>query len=176
MSHPYGLWSLLPPVLAIVLAISTRQVYLSLAAGIWIGHVILQQAVLTGTLAAVEACISVFADAGNTRVIIFSMLVGSLIALVQRSGGVDGFVNSLRDSKLVRGPRSAGLLAMAVGMCIFVESSISAMVTGTVARPIFDRLYISREKLAYVCDTCPTPVFFDSVAEAPKGILDSLVS
>ena len=100
MSHPYGLWSLLPPVLAIVLAISTRQVYLSLAAGIWIGHVILQQAVLTGTLAAVEACISVFADAGNTRVIIFSMLVGSLIALVQRSGGVDGFVNSLRDSKL----------------------------------------------------------------------------
>ena len=47
---------------------------------------------------------------------------------------------------------------MAVGMCIFVESSISAMVTGTVARPIFDRLYISREKLAYVCDTCSAPI------------------
>ena len=148
----------MPPLLAIALAIWTRQVYLSLAVGIWIGYVILDRALVTGTMAAVDACVAVFANAGNTRVIIFSILVGSLIALVQSSGGVDGLVNSLRGSRLVRGPRTAGLMAMAVGMCVFVEWSISSMVTGTVARPIFDRMYISREKLAYVCDTSSAPI------------------
>ncbi len=149
---------MLPPLLAIVLAIWTRQVYLSLAVGIWIGYVIVEGALVAGTVTAIDACVAVFADAGNTRVIIFSILVGSLIALVQSSGGVDGFVNLFRSSRLVRGPRTAGLMAMAVGMCVFVESSISSMVTGTVARPIFDRMYISREKLAYVCDTCSAPI------------------
>lgn len=157
MPHPFGIWSLLPPLLAIALAIGTRQVYLSLAAGIWIGYVILEHSIVAGSVAAVDACVAVFADAGNTRVIIFSILVGALIALVQRAGGVDGFVRSVSGSRLVRGPRTAGLLAMAVGMCVFVESSISSMVTGTVARPIFDRMYLSREKLAYVCDTCSAP-------------------
>lgn len=158
MPHPFGIWSLFPPVLAIVLAIWTRQVYLSLAAGIWIGNVVIDNSVIVGTMSAVESCVSVFADAGNTRVILFSILVGSLIALIQSSGGVDGFVHTLRNSRFVRGPRTAGLLAVAVGTCVFVESSISSMVTGTVARPIFDRLYLSREKLAYVCDTCSAPI------------------
>ncbi len=157
MPHPYGFWSLLPPFLAIVLAVATRQVYLSLGTGVWLGYVIQQGELLTGTIVAIDACVQVFADAGNTRVILFSMLVGSLIALLQRSGGVDGFVNAVQAGRFVRGPRSAGLLAMAVGMSVFVESSISAMVTGTVARPIFDRLRMSREKLAYICDTCSAP-------------------
>ena len=79
----------MPPLLAIALAILTRQVYLSLAVGIWIGYVITEGALVTGTAAAIDACVAVFADAGNTRVIIFSILVGSLIALVQSSGVYD---------------------------------------------------------------------------------------
>lgn len=158
MIEEYGIWSLLPPVLAIVLAIATRQVFLSLFAGIWVGHAVIAGGhPIKSLIAALDACINVFKDPGNTKVVIFCAAVGALIALVQRSGGVDGFVNLLRDTGVVRGRRSAGLLASICGMLVFVESSISCLVTGAVARPIFDRLRISRERLAYVCDTSSAP-------------------
>lgn len=158
MPHEFGAWSLLPPVLAIVLAIATRQVFVSLAAGIWIGYVVIEGSVVAGTIAALQACVDIFGDADNTRVILFSLLVGSLIALVQRSGGVEGFVNAAQERGLIAGRKRAGLLTMAVGACIFVESNMSCLVTGTIGRPIFDRLKMSREKLAYVCDSCSAPI------------------
>ncbi len=158
MPHEYGVWSIVPPLLAIVLAIATRQVFVSLAAGIWIGYVIIEASPLTGTMAALQAGVDVFADGDNTRVILFSLLVGSLIALVQRSGGVEGFVESAGRRGLLGGRRRAGVLTMAVGTCVFMESNMSALVTGTVGRPIFDRLRLSREKLAYVCDSCSAPI------------------
>ena len=158
MPHDYGVWSIVPPILAIVLAIATRQVFVSLAAGIWIGYVIIEASPLSGTMAALQACVDVFSDGDNTRVILFSLLVGSLIALVQRSGGVEGFIQAANNQGLLAGRRREGLLTMAVGSFIFVESNMSALVTGTVGRPIFDRLRMSREKLAYVCDSCSAPV------------------
>lgn len=158
MQADYGIWSLLPPILAIALAIITRQVFLSLFAGIWVGYLAINHwNPITASVASLEACVSVFQDHGNTCVILFCALVGALITLVQRSGGVDGFVGFVQSAGLVRGRRSAGLLAMAVGMATFIESSIVCLVTGAVARPIFDRLRISREKLAYVCDTLSAP-------------------
>ncbi|MCB9849782.1 MAG: sodium:solute symporter [Phycisphaerales bacterium] len=156
--HTYEIWSLVPPVLAITLAIATRQVFLSLFAGIWVGYLVIAQwNPLLASVEALEACVAVFKDHGNTCVILFSAMVGSLIAGVQRSGGVDGFVQFAQTSRIVRGRRSAGLLAMAVGMATFIESSIVCLVTGAVARPIFDKLRMSREKLAYVCDTVSAP-------------------
>ncbi len=158
VATPFGIWSLLPPVFAIVLAIATRQVFLSLFAGIWVGYLVLNDwHPLLATVGALDACVAVFSEPGNTSVILFCALVGALIALIQRSGGVDGFVALAQSSRIVRGRRSAGLLAMAVGMATFIESSIVCLVTGAVARPIFDRLRISREKLAYVCDTVSAP-------------------
>jgi Na+/H+ antiporter NhaC len=158
VDHPFGLWSIVPPALAILLAIVTRQVFLSLAAGIAVGYVIVNDwNVAVGLVATIDACVEVFAQPGNTRTILFSIMVGSLIALIQRSGGVDGFVRFAQGAGIVRGRRSAGLLAMGVGMATFIESSIVCLVTGAVARPIFDRLRISREKLAYVCDTVSAP-------------------
>lgn len=158
MAHQYGAWSLLPPLLAIVLAIGTRQVFTSLAAGIWIGYVLIERSLMTGTTAALQAIVNVFGDADNTRVILFSLLVGSLIALMQRSGGVQGLVDAAQRRGLLAGRSGAGLLTMAVGACIFVESNMSCLVTGALGRPIFDRLRMSREKLAYVCDSCSAPV------------------
>jgi len=154
----YGFWSLIPPVLAITLAIVTRQVFLSLFAGIWVGYLVIAEGKpLRASVDALEACVAVFADHGNTCVILFSAMVGSLIAGIQRSGGVEGFVRFAQSSRIVRGRRSAGLLAMGVGMATFIESSIVCLVTGAVGRPIFDRLRMSREKLAYVCDTVSAP-------------------
>jgi Na+/H+ antiporter NhaC len=159
MPIDYGIWSLLPPALAIVLAIATRQVLISLLAGIWVGYTLAEDGnPLLGAIASLDACVDVFSDRGNTCVILFSALVGSLIALIQRSGGVDGFVSLAQRSGLVRGRRSAGVLAVVVSVLVFVESSITCLVTGAVARPLFDRYRVSREKLAYVCDTGSAPI------------------
>lgn len=158
MSGSFGWVSILPPIIAIFLAIRTRQVYISLFVGIWLGWTLLSgYNPLLGFIRGVEACVAVFQDAGNTKVILFSALVGALITFTQYSGGMDGFINWVTGKGLVASRRKAGLLAWLVGMVIFVESSISVLVTGAVARPLFDRLKISREKLAYICDSTSAP-------------------
>lgn len=159
MIHEHGILSLLPPLLAIVLSIATRQVFISLAVGIWVGYLTLADwNAFAATVDTLTAFVKVFESPGNTRTVLFCLMVGSLITLIQRSGGVDGFVEWIRGLGLANSRRSAGLLATVVGACVFIESSISCLVTGTVGRPLFDRLKISREKLAYVCDTASAPI------------------
>jgi Na+/H+ antiporter NhaC len=155
----YPFLSLIPPLLAIVLAIYTRQVYPSLFAGIVVGTVILADgSLLKGSAGALEACVLVFRDPDNTRVIAFSVLVGSLIGLLQRSGGIEGFAVLVTEKGLIRGKRSVELTAFIIGVVVFIESSITCLVSGTVARPLTDRYRISREKLAYICDTTSAPI------------------
>jgi Na+/H+ antiporter NhaC len=161
----YGFWSLLPPLVAIVLAIKTRQVFISLLFGIWMGWVILSDGnFFTGTLNTIQALVDVFKDAGNTRTIMFSSLVGALIAFVQRSGGVEGFIKYVNDhlenksQKNKSNPRKkVQLFAWLTGFVIFVESSINVLTVGSIFRPIFDRLKIPREKLAYIADSISAP-------------------
>lgn len=154
----FGWLSVLPPVLAIVLAIKTKQVYVSLFFGIWLGWVILSSwNPVVGTVRALDACVQVFTDPDNTKVIMFSALMGALIAFTQYSGGMEGFVNWIEGRGLVRGRKQAGLLAWIVGMVIFVESNICVLISGAVARPLFDRFRVSREKLAYICDSTSAP-------------------
>ncbi len=157
MTEP-GALSLLPPLLAIGLAIVSRQVHLSLLAGIWTGAWILDGGPLAGLRGALDRCVAVFADAGNTRVVIFSALVGALIALTQASGGVEGFVHWLTHRGNVTTRRRARGLSWIIGVVVFVESSMTSLVNGAVCRPLFDRLGISREKLAYLCDATAAPI------------------
>jgi len=163
MEH-FGFWSLLPPIIAIALAIKTRQVFVSLFLGIWLGWVIINHwNIIDGTTSAIQALVDVFKEPGNTRTIMFSALVGALIAFVQRSGGVDGFVNHITrylnyiDSKKGDPRKRVQLLAWITGTLIFVESSINALTVGSVYRPIFDKMKISREKLAYIADSISAP-------------------
>ena len=157
---PEPTWiSLLPPVLAIVLAIWTRQVYLSLAAGVWLGWTILVGGnPLTGAGRALEETIAVLGNPDNTRVILFALFIGALIATVESSGGVRGFVEWLERRRFVQGPKGAQLLAYITGLVIFIESNITVLVSGSVARPLFDRYRTSREKLAYIIDTTSAAV------------------
>ncbi len=160
MEH-YGLWSLLPPLLAIILAIKTRQVFISLLFGIWIGWVILNHwNFFQGTLATIQALVDVFKEPGNTRTIMFSSLVGALIAFIQRSGGVEGFVarvNRFLSKRKGNNRRLVQIIAWLTGASIFVESSINALTVGTTFRPIFDKMKIPREKLAYIADSISAP-------------------
>ncbi|HMB92955.1 MAG TPA: hypothetical protein VKP65_19045, partial [Rhodothermales bacterium] len=150
---------LLPPIVAIVLALWTRQVYLSLFLGIWIGTTILVGGnPVLGLRELADQIVAVFQDAGNTRIILFSLLVGGLIALVQVSGGVAGFIVWVQRRGWGTTRRSAELLAWIVGMLIFVESSITSLTVGTLSRPFFDDLKLPREKIAYYCDATSAPV------------------
>ena len=158
MSDP-SWYSVLPPILAIILAISTKQVILSLFAGIWMGFTVLSGFnPLTGVTASLDGIINVFTDPGDTRVILFTVIIGSLIATIEHSGGVRGFVHFLETRRWVHNGFRAQILAWATGLVIFVESNITLLVAGSVSRPLFDRYKVSREKLAYLIDATSAPV------------------
>lgn len=151
--------SLLPPLLAIALALWTRQVYLSLAAGVWLGWTIINGwNPLAGLGAGVDALVGVLGDAGSARVLLFTLIIGALIATVEAGGGVRGFVNWIEHRRMVAGPRGARLLAFFVGVVIFIESNITVLVAGAVSRPLFDRVRRSREMLAYLIDSTSSAI------------------
>ena len=172
----YGYLSLLPPIIAIFFAIRTKQVFVSLLFGIWLGWMIIAWQPLggnplaifsnffQGSLDTIQALVDVFKDSGNTRTIMFSALVGAWIIFIQRSGGVEGFI--VRISRFLERyeKKKAGnnrvvvqFLAWLTGVLIFVESNVSVLTVGALYRPIFDKLKIPREKLAYIADSSSAP-------------------
>jgi len=161
----YGILSILPPVLAIILALKTKQVYISLVFGIWLGWLIINDwNFLEGTIGTLEGFVEVFKSPGNTRTIMFSALVGALLMFIQSSGGVQGFmirINKLLDrfekNQSGKSRVIVQLLAQATGIALFIETSISALTSGTLYRPVFDKLKIPREKLAYIADSSSAP-------------------
>ena len=161
----YGFLSILPPVIAIILALRTKQVYIALLFGIWFSWIIINDFnFLTGTLAAIEGLVDVFKSPGNTRTIMFSALVGSLLLFIQYSKGVEGFINELNKVIAYFEKKQSGysrvvvqLMAMITGIVLFVETSISSLTVGTLYRPVFDKLKIPREKLAYIADSSSAP-------------------
>ncbi|MTB49760.1 Na+/H+ antiporter NhaC family protein [Lewinella sp. W8] len=165
MAEQLGFLTLIPPVVAILLAILTRQVFISLLTGIFLGYVILAGGNLwLGFLDTLQGMVDVFADAGNTRTIMFCALVGALIVFMQASGGVAGFIAAVErrlqhyeNQRDGRGRIVVQLLAWLTGALVFVESSISVLTVGTLYRPIFDKLGLSREKLAYIADSSSAP-------------------
>ena len=150
---------LLPPVVAIGLAMWTRPIYLSLFTGLWLGTTILAGGnPVLGLRELSDQIVTVFTTESNARILTFCLLVGSLVALVQVSGGVQGFINWARARGWGESRRGAELLAWGIGVVLFVESNISSLTVGAVSRPLFDKLDLPREKLAYYCDATCAPV------------------
>jgi tetracycline resistance efflux pump len=100
----------------------------------------------------------VLGQPGNARVILFTLIIGALIATVEAAGGVRGFVRRLEAGDWVNNGRRARLLAFVIGFVIFIESNITVLVAGAVSRPLFDRFRVSREKLAYIIDSTSAPI------------------
>lgn len=148
----YGVWTLLTPLVTIALAVLTRQVILSLLIGAVVGYTVIAGFnPLTGIADTLDSYIKVFANAGNTRTILFCFMVGGIIRLIQITGGTQAIIHSLTErSQLVKSPIAVQLLAMLTSMIIFIESSISLMSAGTVSRDLADHYRVSREKMAYV--------------------------
>ena len=151
--------SVIPPLLAIGLAIATRQVILSLSIGLWMGAWLLGSGnPLAAIPQAIDAVINVFTDPGDTRVLVFTLVIGGLIATIEKLGGVRGFIHLLQERKWVTGPGRAQWLAFGTGVVVFIESNITLLIAGAISRPLFDRYRVSREKLAYIIDATSAPI------------------
>jgi Na+/H+ antiporter NhaC len=102
--------------------------------------------------------INVFGDAGDTRVLLFTLNIGALIATIEQLGGVRGFIALLQNRGWVTGAKRAQWLAFFTGVVVFIESNITLLIAGSISRPLFDRFAVSREKLAYIIDATSAPI------------------
>jgi Na+/H+ antiporter NhaC len=106
----------------------------------------------------IERIVSTIGDSGNARILLFSLLVGALLAFMRDSGGVSAFVNKLVSSGIAKTKRRAGGITMFTGIAVFIESNLSVLTAGIMARGLFDKFKMSRARLAYVIDSTSAPV------------------
>ncbi len=156
----YGWLSLAIPILTIVAALLSKDTILSLLGGIFAGLLVLHHGnvpeAFTGLF---NGLVTLLSEGWIAKTLLFSLFVGSIIALLEKSGAVARFVSYVdAHARRLDSPKGAQLLAYIVGIVIFIESSITALVAGTVAKPLCDKNGVCREKLAYICDATSAPV------------------
>ena len=156
----YGIISIAIPLLTIFLAIITKDVIVSLMGGIFAGLLVLNgYNPLTAFLALFDGIINLLSEGWIAKTLLFSLMIGAVIKLLSTSGAVNRFVNCLSNkAEKIDSPKGAMLLAYVIGVVIFIESSITSLVAGTVAKPLCDKNGVSREKLAYICDSTSAPI------------------
>ena len=153
-----GWISIIPPIVAIALAIKTREVYISLGLFIWLGWTILNSwNPILGLVHGVNVFLDAVTSPGNARTLLFSALIGAIITLTQASGGMEGFIKWVEDKRLGKSQRTVRMFGIGTSMVLFLESNFGLLVAGSVSRPLFDRAKISREKLAYILDATCAP-------------------
>ena len=153
-----GWLSLLPPLIAIALALLTKEVYSSLFIGLFSGMLIHSFSGGGTLLSAVATTFDMMSAkiADNAYMIIFLALLWAVVSLVSKSGGSEAYGRWA--GKRLKTRRSAGFATSLLGVLIFIDDGFNCLTVGTVMRPITDRLRISREKLAYVIDATAAPV------------------
>jgi Na+/H+ antiporter NhaC len=153
-----GWFSILPPLLAITLALIFREVVVSLFAGIWLGALFVAGLnPIAATLRTIDAFIAPsLADPDHAAIVIFSLLLGGMVGLMGRSGGTQGIVDAV--APLATNRRRGQLATFLSGLAIFFDDYANTLIVGNTMRPITDRLRISREKLSYLVDSTAAPV------------------
>lgn len=170
----YGIISLLPALVAIGLTLTTRQVLLSLFAGIWLGAtIIVGYNPAAGAARALDFLVSNVTATWNMKLLLFTFLVGAMLGMIFLSGGMSALATRIADR--IRTRKQAELGTAALGMLIFVDSYASTMITGSVMRPITDQFDISREKLAYILDSTTSPTASVAVVSTWLGFEVGLI-
>ncbi len=155
----YATWlSLLPPIIAIALALITKEVYSSLFIGILSGALLYANFSFTGTIdhLFVDGFISSVADSYNIGIIIFLIVLGAIVSLMNKAGGSAAFGRWA--AKHIKSKVGAQLATVALGVLIFVDDYFNCLTVGSVMRPVSDKFKLSRAKLAYVIDATAAPV------------------
>ena len=148
-------WSLVPPIITIILALATKEVYMSLAIGIFIGVLM-----FTGfsVLTAIDTMFNIMSDkiGGNVNILVFLVLLGIIVAAIQKSGASQAYGDLA--ARKIKGKRSALFVTMILGLLIFIDDYFNCLTVGTVMRPVTDRFEITRAKLAYIIDATAAPI------------------
>ncbi|GJQ21777.1 MAG: sodium:proton antiporter [Bacteroidia bacterium] len=147
-----GWLSILPPLIAIALALLLRQVVISLFAGIWFGAVILFNYDVVGGIFRVldHFILKALSDASHVQIIMFSMLFGGMVGVISKNGGTVGIANLI--TRYAKSPRGGQLATWAMAFVMFFDDYANVLVRGNLMRPITDRLHVSREKLSFIVD------------------------
>lgn len=154
----FGTWiSILPPLVAIALALITREVIISLFAGVWIGALFISGwNPFVGTALSLETLVQVASENEHMAIIIFSLLLGGMVGVMSRGGGTKGVVNVL--GGLAKNRTQGQLFTTLSAFVIFFDDYANTLIRGNALRPMTDRLLISREKLSYIVDSTAAPV------------------
>lgn len=155
-----GWYSLVPPVVAILLALVFREVLVALFAGVWLGAMAISG---FNPFSALARTVDTFVvpslgdvEGGKTAIVVFSLLLGGMVGVIARNGGTHGLVRAV--SPLATTPRRGKLATWLAGMVIFFDDYANTLIVGNTMRPVTDRLRICREKLAYLVDSTAAPV------------------
>ncbi len=151
-------WALLPPVIAIGLALVTKEVYSSLFIGILIGGLLYSGFSFEGTLVHVfqDGFVASVADSYNVGILIFLVLLGAIVALMNKAGGSEAFGRWA--SEHIKTKTGAQLATIALGVLIFIDDYFNCLTVGSVMRPVAEKHGISKEKLSYLIDATAAPV------------------
>ena len=158
MDINFGIWSLIPPILAVALAFLTKNVILSLFVSLFSGCLILAYG---NPWTALQTTFSdyLFVDmtsGSNAQTIVLMAVIGGFVALVEKSGGARAFARAI-SNKLTK-PVSAQLACWLGGLAIYFSDSGNSLILGPIFRPVFDKLKVSRAKLSYILDSTSSPV------------------
>ena len=172
-------WSLLPPIVAIVLALISKEVYSSLFLGCLVGALLVSNFHPWNTLVQLvegdNGIVTTVADSGNIAIIVFLVVLGIMVDLMNKTGGSEAFGRWAK--KTVTSRAGAQLMTMLLGVLIFVDDYFNCLTVGSVMRPVTDRQKVSRAKLAYVIDSTAAPVCMiapvSSWAAAVSGYVNS---
>ncbi len=151
-------WSLVPPIVAIALALITKEVYSSLFVGILIGGLLYAGGNPEGTVLHVfsDGIVSVLSAPYNVGILIFLVILGSIVAMMNKAGGSAAFGRWA--SSKIKTPAGAQLATIALGVLIFIDDYFNCLTVGSVMRPVTDKQNVSRAKLAYLIDATAAPV------------------
>ena len=151
-------WSLVPPIVAIALALITKEVYSSLFVGILIGGLLYAGGNPEGTVLHVfsDGIVSVLSNSYNVGILIFLVILGSIVAMMNKAGGSAAFGRWA--SSKIKTPAGAQLATIALGVLIFIDDYFNCLTVGSVMRPVTDKQNVSRAKLAYLIDATAAPV------------------
>ena len=148
-----GFFSILPPILAITLALLFRQVVISLFAGIWLAATFINGYDIVGGFFAVltHFVINAVTTKSQAQILVFSFLFGGMVGVITRNGGARGIAELI--TRYAKGPKGGQLSTMAMALVMFFDDYANVLIRGNLMRPITDKLRISREKLSFLVDT-----------------------
>lgn len=162
-AEKFGLLTLLPPVIAILLAFLTKNVVLSLFLGIFSGTFLISlnnhnfiESILFGFISIVNNVLTSLANPWNAGIVLQCLTIGGMIALVSKMGGAKAVAEAL--AKKAKTPTSAQLITWLLGIFVFFDDYANSLIVGPIMRPVTDKMKISREKLSFIVDATAAPI------------------